>query len=123
MTRILLDPYNVNKAVQHQGCFNRGRQSIPRRKKIDPKDLAFLKPKELSPSSSSKVVTCEKRSSVSLGIEKFGGKKKSLVELRKEQLQKIWAADKQVVHVKKIEWGECHKTGQYKRKITVQANK
>ena len=123
MTRILLDPYNVNKAVQHQGRFNRGHQSIPRRKKIDPKDLAFLKPKELSPSSSSKVVTCEKRSSVSLGIEKFGGKKKSLVELRKEQLQKIWAADKQVVHVKKIEWGECQKTGQYKRKITVQANK
>ena len=123
MTRLLLDPYNANEAVQHQRCFNRGQQPIPRRKKVDPKDLAFLKPKQLSPSSSAKGMAHEKRSSVSLGIEKFGGKKKSLVELRKEQLQKSWAADKKVVRVKKIEWGECHKTGQYKRKITVQAEK
>jgi hypothetical protein len=121
MTRHLLDPYHVHEAVHHhQGNFKRDHQSIPRRKKIDPTDLVFLNPKERSSSSSSKILTMEKKpSSVSRGIEKFGGKKKSLVELRKEQLEKTWANNKKAAHVKKIEWGVCQTTGQYKKKIVV----
>jgi hypothetical protein len=105
------DKYPIGKSFNNPG--------IPRRKKIDPKNLAFLNPKEhLSLSSPfSNNSTSETRSSLVKGIETFGGSQKSLVHLRKEQLEKVWTVNHEVgTATKMIDWG-AYKTGQINKKI------
>lgn len=118
MARYLLDPYPTNESIQEKGVTNRAHRSIPRCKKIDPKELAFLNPKE-DPASGSLPFDADKYLSVSRGINKFGGPKKTLVERRKEQLEKIWSDSREKAHVKKTKWDICKKTGQYKKKIVI----
>ena len=51
-------------------------------------------------------------------IRKFGGKK-SLVARRTEKLEKLWAADRAITHVKKTKWQASAGQGNYKKKMTL----
>jgi hypothetical protein len=88
------------------------------RKKLDPKDLSFLQP-QAKPAKKVEETEQKRRSSVSSGLLKFGGPRKTIVERRKDQLQKLWAESKSATHVKKIQWGVCQKTGAYKKKVVI----
>jgi hypothetical protein len=88
------------------------------RKKLDPKDLPFLR-SQPKPEKKIELTQQKPRSSVHAGIGRFGGPKKRIVESRKEQLQKLWAENKAATHVKKIKWGVCQKTGTYKKKVVL----
>ena len=56
-------------------------------------------------------------------IQKFGGSSKtgqmSMIEKRKEQLQKKWTENKKINPVTKVKWGVCDITGKYKKKYVV----
>jgi hypothetical protein len=121
MAKLFLDPHPLNNGIQHTPAPKVSPRTIPRCKKIDPKDLEFLRGK-----SSSSVGQHEQRvtsSNVAKGIQKFGGNKMSLVEQRKHQLEKIWSENKQVVHVRKVKWGVCQHTGTYKKKVIIDLQK
>jgi hypothetical protein len=97
----------MDQAAYHQG--------IPRRKKINPKSLGFLDPKEQFSSSPSSKSTSDTRYSLAKGMDKFGGgTQKNLVRRRKEQLEKIWTENKEFVQVKNDSTGPLQ-TGQYKK--------
>lgn len=94
------------------------------RKKLNPADLPFLQQQQSQQSrtvTKPDVVPIKKtrKSGVNDGILKFGGPRKTIVSQRKEALQKLWAENKEAVHVKKIKWGVCQKTGTYKKKVVV----
>lgn len=124
MAQLLLDPYPINEAIRQDAGYKRASYSIPRCKKIDPKDLKFLQRRDSAPSvAEAEIHSQGRRSSVSRGIQKFGGPKKTIVERRKEELEKLWAENKATVHVKKVKWGVCQRTGMYKKKIVIDVEK
>jgi len=120
MAQLLLDPHPLNEGVRREMGYRRAPRTIPRCKKIDPKDLAFLnQANKKYPGTDDHI----RPSSVASGIEKFGGPRKTIVERRKEELEKIWEERKAVVHVKKVKWGVCQRTGMYKKKIVIDVHK
>lgn len=122
MTQLFLDSHPLNNGIQHPVPSKAAPRTIPRCKKIDPKDLEFLRGKGQVPST---IGQHEQRvtSSVAKGIQKFGGNPKSIVEQRKDELEKIWSQSKQVVHVRKVKWGVCQQTGTYKKKVIIDVKK
>jgi ribosomal protein L32 len=123
MAQLLLDPYPINEAIRREAGYKRASYSIPRCKKIDPKDLEFLHRRNSSSVAETEIYAKGRRSGVSRGIQKFGGTKKTIVERRKEELEKLWAESKAAVHVKKVKWGVCKKTGMYKKKVVIDVQK
>jgi hypothetical protein len=61
------------------------------------------------------------RSEISHVIERFGGKaksyKKSAVQIRREELEKKWAADRLPTHRRKVKWSSNN--GTYKKQVTL----
>jgi hypothetical protein len=123
MAQLLLDPYPINEGIRRGAGYKRASYSIPRCKKIDPEDLEFLRRKSSSSVAESEIYSQGRRSSVSKGIQKFGVPKKTIVERRKQELEKLWAENKAAVHVKKVKWGVCQRTGMYKKKIVIDVQK
>uniref|UniRef100_A0A7S2YAG4 Uncharacterized protein n=1 Tax=Entomoneis paludosa TaxID=265537 RepID=A0A7S2YAG4_9STRA len=63
----------------------------------------------------------QETSRISDKVSKFGGsgRRPSSVQRRQEELQKQWAANRSVQHVKKVKWQVCNSSGSYKKKIVV----
>lgn len=122
MAQLLLDPHPLNTGIKNEAGYKLAHRSIPRCKKIDPKDLHFLQRKEYSHSAAGKPEQ-PIPSSVAKGIQKFGGIKKTIIQERKEELERLWAENKQKVHVKKIKWGVCQRTGTYKKRVVIDVQK
>jgi hypothetical protein len=94
------------------------------RKKVDPKDLPFLQSKSQNmPKSTISVPNNIPKSGVGAAIQMFGGHggRKSIVEKRKDELERQWSETRSVTHVKKTKWCVCEKTGVFKKKIVVEA--
>lgn len=89
------------------------------RKKVNPKDLKFLHP-ESKPKPSFQQE--RSKSTVSSAIEKFGGPgvRKSRIEKRKDELQRLFSETRTGTHVKKVKWFVCPKTGVYKKKLVIE---
>jgi hypothetical protein len=99
-----------------------------RRKYIDPRDLSFLR----SNDSNSVASTSDREdlayakpprtptTTVGKGIRKFGGPPKSLVERRKDQLQKRFGDTRATVFVQKKTWGQKKPHGRYQRTTRVE---
>lgn len=97
---------------------------LRRKKFLDPKDLPFLQGEPVEKAREPEEEKEEKpQSSVTSGILMFGGAaaRKTIVQRRKDQLQKLFDASKTVKHVKKTKWGACH-TGTYKKKVIIDVN-
>lgn len=90
------------------------------RKKLNPEDLPFLKPKELQKTAAI-VHPPPKKGPVASGVRTFGGpgQRKTIVEQRKEKLEQLWAETKAIKHVTKVKWGVCNKTGTYRKKVVL----
>jgi hypothetical protein len=94
------------------------------RKKVDPKDLPFLQPKsQHMPKSTISVSNNIPKSGVGAAIQMFGGHggRKTIVEKRKDELERQWSETRSITHVKKTKWCVCEKTGVFKKKIVVEA--
>ena len=109
---------------KHQDCQVNPPLTKERRKRIDPKDLPFLRSSASSFSSSD---TTPKTSghqppptTVGKGILKFGGPRKTLVERRKEQLHTKFGENRAAVFVHKKTWGQKTPHGKYQRTTTVE---
>ncbi|KAL7567608.1 hypothetical protein ACA910_000204 [Epithemia clementina (nom. ined.)] len=66
----------------------------------------------------------ENVSRVSEKVSKFGGQLRrgssaSTVQLRQQELERQWATNRPVQHVKKVKWQASSSTGNYKKKIVV----
>jgi hypothetical protein len=90
------------------------------RKKLNPEDLPFLKPKEVQKTVPI-VYPPPKKGPVASGVRTFGGpgQRKTIVEQRKEKLEQLWAETRTTKHVTKVKWGVCNKTGTYKKKVVL----
>jgi hypothetical protein len=94
------------------------------RKKVDPKDLAFLQSKsQTMPKSTISVSNKIPKSGVGAAIQMFGGHggRKTNIEKRKDELERQWSESRSVTHVKKTKWCVCQKTGVFKKRIVVEA--
>lgn len=89
-------------------------------KKLDPNDLPFLQP-IAKPITKIQMTKEERRSSVSIMINTFGGpgKRQSIVDQRKDQLTKLFSENKAATYVTRKAWGVCPKTGIYKKKTVL----
>eukprot|EP00980_Cylindrotheca_fusiformis_P001509 scaffold346_cov116-Cylindrotheca_fusiformis.AAC.23 len=128
--RTLVIPSQEAADVLSVGVETTGRQMDSKppkpvfRKKVDPIDLPFLQPK---PQKLQKPIVSAsggaRKSSVGAAIAKFGGLggRKTIVEKRKDELERQWSEAKAVTHIKKTKWCVCEKTGVYKKKIVVEA--
>lgn len=94
------------------------------RKRVDPKELPFLQPKTQDMPKPTMSESSEMpKSGVGAAIRKFGGLgcRKTIVEKRKDELERHWSETRTVTHVKKTKWCVCEKTGVYRKKIVVEA--
>jgi hypothetical protein len=116
ISQVTARPAKADTATNHSA-----QPSIARvtRKKLDPKDLPFLQHKPVTKSVPLPPQMQSPKTAVGLGIRKYGGPRKTIVERRKEQLEKKWSESKSAKHVTKIKWGVCHKTGTYKKKVVL----
>jgi len=99
-----------------------------RRKYVEPRDLSFLRSNDYN----SVAATSDREdlayakpprtptTTVGKGIRKFGGPPKSLVERRKDQLQKRFGDTRATVFVQKKTWGQKTPHGRYQRTTRVE---
>ena len=90
------------------------------RKRLNPEDLPFLKPKEVQKTVPI-VHSPPKKGPVASAVRTFGGpgQRQTIVEQRKEKLEQLWAETKTSKHVTKVKWGVCSKTGTYRKKVVL----
>jgi hypothetical protein len=116
ISQVTARPAKADTATSHSAQPTIARAT---RKKLDPKDLPFLQHKPVPKSVPLPPQTQSPKTAVGLGIRKYGGPRKTIVERRTEQLEKKWSESKSAKHVTKIKWGVCHKTGTYKKKVVL----
>jgi hypothetical protein len=101
-----------------------GNPRVVTRKRVDPKDLAFLQPQGAAEDEKKKnamaLLPRRRETAVERGIRKFGPPRKSIVETRTEELSQRWAESNSPQHVRKVKWGVATKTGEYQKKIVIE---
>lgn len=119
MAAVFLNDAPETQTLKKVSIVSTASQGIVTRKKVDPKDLAFLQPQVKAPKQPVGVMPPAPNTLVGKGIRRFDPPPQSIVAARKEELNQKFAESKAASHIKKVKWGISSKTGGYKKKFII----